>query len=147
MTGTRPKLAVTAHQWRISPVFDVSARIDLFEFSAGRALPAGTLDVSEVTLVQRLALMQSNGVDTLICGAITGYARALLAAAGVEVIPWICGPVDDVLEAYLTNTLGGSDWMMPGCGNQQFRRGLGRHRRGQGRRGANGPGGPAGRRL
>jgi len=144
MTGTRRKLAITAHQERISPVFDASARINLFEPGVGRALPAGTLDVSELTLAQRAALMQDHDVDTLICGAITGYARALLAAAGVRVIPWICGPVGGVLEAYLTDKLDASTWMMPGCGDQRFRAGRGQC---QHVRRRCGPGGPAGRRT
>ena len=126
MTGTRQKLAITSHQERISPVFDASARVDLFELTLDRAIPAGTLDVSELTPAQRAALIQESSVDTLICGAITGHAVSLLAAAGVGVIRWVCGPVDDVLEAYLTNTLDASDWMMPGCGDQRFHRGRGR---------------------
>ena len=142
MTGTTHKLAITSHQGRVSPVFDTSMRINVFDLTLGRAVSAGTLDVSELTPGQRAALVQRNDVNTLICGAITGYARALLAAAGVGVIPWICGPVDDVLEAYLTNTLDASDWMMPGCGgNQQFRRELGRCEHARRRCGQSGPAG------
>jgi len=40
----------------------------------------------------------------------------------VVVIPWVSGPVEGVLRAYLTKRLSDSRWRMPGC------RGRWRHR-------------------
>ena len=136
------KLGITAFNARVSPVFDASERLEVFEVNGDRLNPIGTALLGGGTLQGRIAQLREQGIDTLICGAITTYAQDLLIAAGIRVISWICGPVDDVLEAYLTNTLDASGWMMPGCDNRRSRRGRGRCRRA---RGHHGPSGPAGR--
>ena len=38
----------------------------------------------------------------------------MLATKGVEVIPHICGPVEDVLRAYVSGHLTGQAFLMPG---------------------------------
>jgi len=44
------------------------------------------------------------------------------------VIPWMSGPVDEVLAAHLAGSLGATRFMMPGRGGQHGRR----HRGGRG---------------
>lgn len=56
------------------------------------------------------------GATFLICGAICGCTRNDLEQAGVKVIPWIRGMIDEILEAYKLNRL--EDYMMPGCGGR-----------------------------
>jgi hypothetical protein len=39
----------------------------------------------------------------------------MLSAGGINVIPWISGPAEDVLKAYLNGDLFHSRFLMPGC--------------------------------
>ena len=115
MASHAEKVGITAHLGRVSPVFDASEQIEVFDLSSGRAVPMGSLSLPQLTVQQRATLVRENGVSTLICGAVSGYAHDLLASGGVRVIPWICGPVDGVLDAYLTGALAEPSWLMPGC--------------------------------
>ncbi len=130
MNGEPTKLAISAHLGRVAPLFDASQQVELFDLDQGTATPTGTVTMPGPTPQQRAAALHEQGVSTLICGAISGYVHQVLAAAGIQVIPWICGPVGAVLNAYLTNTLAGPAWMAPGRGRGGFGRGL-RRRRGR----------------
>ena len=70
------------------------------------------------------------GVDTLICGAISMPLEALLTSANVRVLGRACGPVEEVLQAFMTGRLADDAFLMPGCCG---RRGRARNRRRGGR--------------
>lgn len=55
------------------------------------------------------------GVNTLICGAISRPLETLLTSADVRVIPHACGPVEEVVRAFLTGRLVEDAFLMPGC--------------------------------
>jgi len=40
------------------------------------------------------------GVDTLICGAISRPLAYMVTTAGINLIAWISGQVEDVLQAF-----------------------------------------------
>jgi len=42
-------------------------------------------------------------------------------ASGINIIPWISGPTEDVLEAYLQGTLSHPNFLMPGCKKNRLR--------------------------
>ena len=82
---------------------------------------------------QKAGRLESLGVDVLICGAISRSLASQVAASGIEVLPYVLGPVDEILKAYLIGQLGQSKFAMP-CSwpgaREGFRRGR-RCRRGQ----------------
>jgi len=45
------------------------------------------------------------GVRTVLCGALSQSLARSLGQAGIEVIPYVSGPVDDVVAAYLCDRL------------------------------------------
>ena len=144
MTEQLGRLAVTAHRGRVSPLFDASQELKLFDLSESGAAPSGTLALSGLLPPQRLTALRGSGVGTLICGAITGYTYNLLSAGGIRVIPWVCGPVEGVVDAYRRHTLAEPAWRMPGCRRGRFGR-CGRGRGGPGPRRRSGGGlGPDG---
>jgi predicted Fe-Mo cluster-binding NifX family protein len=64
---------------------------------------------------QRARRLTELEVNVLICGAISRPLAEMVSASGVVVIPWVSGPVEGVLRAYLTKRLSDSRWRMPGC--------------------------------
>jgi predicted Fe-Mo cluster-binding NifX family protein len=62
------------------------------------------------------------GVDVVVCGAISQPFEAALSAAGIEVIGFVCGPLEEVVSAALNGTLGDARFLMPGfAGPRRFR--------------------------
>jgi predicted Fe-Mo cluster-binding NifX family protein len=69
-------------------------------------------------LSARAAELRRYGVDLLICGAISAQLQFRIVAAGIQVIPFLCGPVDEVLDAYLNDRLARRAFAMPGFQRQ-----------------------------
>lgn len=125
------KVGITVWGKRISPVFDAARTLLI-------------VDIDDKTIVDRqffqlwpervegveLQLAQS-GVNVLICGAISQEPAAQIEALGIQLIPFIAGRAEQVLEWYAKGSPI-TGYQMPGCGNN----GLGKGRRcGCGRRG------------
>lgn len=49
--------------------------------------------------------LKENGTETLICGGLGSGARELIAEAGISLIPGAAGECDNVVKAFLTQTL------------------------------------------
>ncbi|MEF2229592.1 MAG: hypothetical protein V3571_01560 [Pseudodesulfovibrio sp.] len=63
--------------------------------------------------MDRTSAILACGVSYLLCGAICTETRARLERAGVGVVPWLTGSVDQAVDAFRTDAL--SALAMPGC--------------------------------
>ena len=108
-------IAIPNCQGRVSPVFDVAARLVLVRFERRKEM-----ERKDVMLVDRNpqgiahSLVELR-VGVLICGAVSQLLHAALNKGGVRVIPDICGELDAVLQAYQAGTLDAPEFQMPGC--------------------------------
>jgi len=129
------RVAIPTWFGTISPLLDVARRLLLVDVEAGREIRRREESLSEMDLAGRSMHIARLGVDVLICGAISRPLEMMLASAGMEVIPHTCGPVEDVLRAYLSGELTDQAYLMPGCCRRGRRmRVRGRHGRHAGRR-------------
>ena len=126
--STPMKVAVPDWQGRVSPVFDVAEQILLVDVDDedGNRQVESLGSTGPHQRAQRLAEL---GVKVLVCGAISWPLEALLASSGIQVIPLVCGEVEEVVQAFRDGTLEDERFAMPGCcrKRRQVRR---RHRRG-----------------
>lgn len=117
------RVAIAVWNDRVSPVFDTSSRLLLVDVEQETEQVRRTVEVGTDSFpTQRARRLAELGVNVLICGAISRMLAGFVSAAGVIVIPWVSGPVEGVLRAYLMKRLSDSRWRMPGC------RGRWRHR-------------------
>ena len=109
------KIAVTIWNDRIAPVFDVARDIRLVEVIDGRMLdPQEDILTGELPVQKALRLVEL-GVETLICGAISRPAGAMIASYGIQVVPFVAGNPEAVIMAWLKGGLTEEVFMMPGC--------------------------------
>jgi len=125
------RIAVPIFDGRISPVFDAARRLVLVDIENGREVRRTEQVVEETDLGPRVSRIAALGANVLICGAISRPLEAMLFSAGVEVIPQVCGPWENVLRVFLSGQLTEQAFMMPGC--------CGRRRRFRGGRRGAGP--------
>lgn len=127
-------VAIPVWQGRVSPVFDVAGQLLLVELDDGRELGRRCEPLPDESPEQRAGRLAELGVQTLICGAISRPLEALLGVGRVEVVPRVCGDVEEVLRAFTAGALEDGRFAMPGCcgQNRGWRRGRGRCRRGHG---------------
>jgi predicted Fe-Mo cluster-binding NifX family protein len=123
------KIAIPYWQGRISPVFDEATRLVLVETGHGREVRRETQTLTCFDPWERAREIRLLGTQVLICGAISRPLEMALHGAGITVIARICGPVEEVLAAFVNGRLENDAYRMPGCGR---RRGS-RLRRRQGR--------------
>jgi len=131
-------VAIPVWQERVSPVFDTARSLLLVRVADGRELERKTINLVESWPPLRVARMRELGVDVLVCGAISQPLARLCQAAGVRLVPWVTGMVDEVLVELLAGRLPAPEFTMPGCCGGRRRRGraagpAGRRRGGGGR--------------
>ncbi|MGC9293412.1 MAG: NifB/NifX family molybdenum-iron cluster-binding protein [Acidobacteriaceae bacterium] len=114
------RIAIPQWQGRVSPVFDVAANLLLVDVEDGHEVRREERKLSGADPFARTAEFLRCGAETLLCGAISAPIAARVAAAGVQVVGFTCGKVDDVLRAYLNGGAAGRAFVMPGC--QRWRR-------------------------
>ena len=80
------------------------------------------IDLARVLPSQRAERLTTMGVDTLLCGGISGQLTSLIEKGGVQVVPWVAGEVNTVLEEFLTGNVTQTRFAMPGCNQEEGRK-------------------------
>ena len=127
MTSNDRIVALTVAQERISPVFDVAQTALIIEQAKSGELRRTLLDLSGLTLEDRLARLKNRGVNELVCGAMSKPALALAIEAFSEVHAFVAGDLETVIASWRDGRLDSPVFGMPGCGRP--RRCCGRTRR------------------
>ncbi len=102
-------------QGRIAPVFDVARNIRVLDIQRGSIVGQMDSTLFVESAAERSRLLVDMGIETLVCGAISRPLHATLSAAGLLVIPFISGNLDDVIDAWLHNRIHETSFAMPGC--------------------------------
>ncbi len=123
-------IAIPFWQGRVSPVFDVAGQVLLVEWNDVGERSRREEVLAEELPDRRAARLAEWGVTTLICCAVSQPLENLLAAHKIQVIPQVCGEVEEVLQAFRAGTLESERFAMPGCCRRRRGRGRGRCRRG-----------------
>jgi len=123
------KIAVPIYNNSVSNVFDFAHRLLLVEIENGKEANRSEVALESQLLPQRVGQLKSLGVDILVCGAISRVLANMVTASGIQLLPYVTGRVDNVLQAYLAGQLVKPEFTMPGCW-PGARKGFGRRRRG-----------------
>ena len=116
------KIVIPYSQGRISPVFDVAEHFYLIEVKDGGELSRRKFDFAGKGIFAKAQMLSELKADVVICGALSGIQENILRNAGIRLLTFICGEVEEVLEAFIQNNLATGAFQMPGC--------YGRRRRG-----------------
>jgi predicted Fe-Mo cluster-binding NifX family protein len=108
------RVAIPTWNRRISPVFDTTSRLLVVEVGEEGEYSRFETDISQQFLPSKTLRLKELGIDTLICGAISGQCAYMVTSAGIELIPWISGFVEEVLQAFLKGPPFNKRFLMPG---------------------------------
>jgi predicted Fe-Mo cluster-binding NifX family protein len=98
-------IAVPVFQNRISPLMDVSNRYIIYETEGGEIKQKIDISLNAEGEPQRVEKLKDIGVNTIICGAVSGYVAHIIGEKGMRLLPMIYGPIDEVIDRYLDNSL------------------------------------------
>jgi predicted Fe-Mo cluster-binding NifX family protein len=91
------RVAVPTWNGRVSPVFDVARHVLVVDIERGAVTRTSEQELGDGGRVEPLSAL---GVDVLICSAISWPLEAMLWVARIEVVSDICGPTDEIIDAY-----------------------------------------------
>ena len=112
---TKMRIAIPTSAGRISPVFDVARHFLFVDIENQREVRRTEACVEKPEPASQASRVAQRGADVLICGAISRPLETMLVAAGINVIPQTCGPVEDVLSAFVSGELTEEAFVTPGC--------------------------------
>lgn len=125
------KIAIAYHNNRVSPVFDESDKVLIIHIQNRREVKRVEAMLRSRNPFARAEEVSGLEIDVLICGAVSRGLEAALVAAGVRVVGFVCGYIDEILSAYVCKRFVDDRFFMPGCrGRQRRHRRRGRHGRG-----------------
>ena len=116
------KVALTVWENRISPLFDATRMLLIAEISDGEVISKHRLPLDCISPFARAATLEELGVVTLICGGVSEFFAKLIEARNIQIIPFVAGRVDDVIDAYLKDGLCHKKFRMPGCGGRPHKK-------------------------
>ena len=110
------KVALTEWQGRVSPVLDTARALVIANVDDGIPIVSHrdvfTSDVPQEMAAQLRAL----GVELLVCGAVSQSLAECIALAGIRIIPFVSGDIEEVLQAVTSRRIPAPAFSMPGCG-------------------------------
>jgi predicted Fe-Mo cluster-binding NifX family protein len=110
------RVAIPLWQGRVSPVFDEASRILLIDVFQNKEQQRKEEYLPDQNPFERARWLPKLGVDLLVCGMISQTQQAAISAAGIRIIPCICGSMEEVVAAILEDRVECSELRMPGCG-------------------------------
>jgi len=112
------KVALTAWEDRISPVFDSARKLLIAEIQNGEIVDR-RFETFIPDMFSRLpGALEDMGIDVLICGAISQIPARIIENSGVRLIPFVSGQVEEVLVSYANGAQIVPAFSMPGCGRR-----------------------------
>jgi predicted Fe-Mo cluster-binding NifX family protein len=108
------KVALPVWQGRVSSVFDFAHKLLVVEFERGREKARQEIILVEQSGPNRAATLKELGVGVLICGAISRPLAEMINGSGIQVLPFVSGPTEQIINAYETGRLGQPQYILPG---------------------------------
>jgi len=126
------KIAVPVWNDCVSTVLDFADCLLVADCDSGRVHNRFQVDLAGTSGAEKIVRLKNLGIHVLLCGAVSRPLERMIAAAGIEIIPFLRGHADAVIDAYLSGYLFEPGFMLPGCrrGGYGPGRGMGRGRHG-----------------
>ena len=126
----RTRLAIPVWDEQVSTTADFAGRLLVVDLDEGREVKREEMPWQDTAPVRRAQALKNRKVEVLLCGAISQPLAWFVARAGIHVIPFVAGPVDNVLAAYLCGRLADPRYLLPGSppgARRRWRHGRGFH--------------------
>ncbi|MBD3170242.1 MAG: hypothetical protein GF307_12220 [candidate division Zixibacteria bacterium] len=108
------KIAIPCRHNLVSPVLEEATEFIIVEMENSNYVNNARIDLNGKSPVQKLQYLVDTGVDMILCGAVSNSYINSITAKGLEVVAWLKGDVDEILQAYISGKLNGERFRMPG---------------------------------
>jgi predicted Fe-Mo cluster-binding NifX family protein len=108
------KVVLTVWENRISPVADSARQLLIVNVENRTIRRRHTVCFEVESVFYRARRLSDLEVEVFVCGAISDFFASLLEGYGIQLIPFTCGEAEEVLDAYLEDSLPCPRLMMTG---------------------------------
>jgi len=108
-------LAIPVWNNQLSTTFDFAGKLLIVEAEAGREIARKEVQLKDEAVEKKARRIRDLAVQVLLCGAVSHPLARAVSRVGIQVIPYVSGPVDNVLAAYLCGRLAEPRFLQPGC--------------------------------
>jgi len=122
------KIALSVFKDSISTVFDAADQLLILDTDGPNGNKRTMVQIGSTDRANRATHLKDQGIDVLICGAISRPLQASIAALGIDIHPFVRGSVDEVIAAYQSDHLGETAFSLPGCHDRGHGNGRGKER-------------------
>lgn len=124
MSKGTPILAIPVFRARVAPVLNWCSKMHIFRNAAMDAKCCEEIILLNMGAFDRLRIIREEGVQTLICGALSPDLLSYGENLGLNIIHGVAGDIGDVLQAYHAQNLDSPRFWLPGCqGPRSYRKG------------------------
>ena len=99
------KVAIPRMGETVAPCFEYCATMAIFTVEGGRVTDQIDFPLRSKEPLDRVRLLRDQGVETIICGGVQNIYEDVVRASGIQVISWVSGSVDHLLELYTRGQL------------------------------------------
>ena len=99
------RIAIPRMGEHVAPCLEYCATMSIFVLEGERVVEQIDFPLRSREPFDRLRLLREQQVDVIICGGLQEAYEAALSAYDWELISWVSGGVDDLLELYLRGQL------------------------------------------
>lgn len=107
-------ICIAGYQNRVATLLETATELRLYTVENADVVSSGMTAMPVAGPHALPAYLKSLGVEIVICGGLARAAQDGFEAMGVRIIPWVKGPIETVLDAYLAGTI--DQMIMPGRG-------------------------------
>lgn len=124
MSKGTPMLAIPVFRSRVAPVLNWCSKMQIFREEATDTKCCDEIVLLNMGAFDRLKIIHEEGVQTLICGALSPDLLSYGEKIGLNIIHGVAGEIGDVLQAYHAQKLDSPRFWLPGCrGPRTYRKG------------------------
>lgn len=117
------KTALTVWGKWISPVFDSAQTLLVVEIKDSAIVDRQLVPFDAENPSALAKMLKKQNVSVLICGAISEYPARVLENEALDLIPFISGDTDEVLDTLVQGNSVEPGFLMPGCRRRNLMRG------------------------
>ena len=99
------RVAIPVWCGQVSTVFDFARRLLVVDVDDARETDTSEFPFEEESLRARVRTLSRLGTEVLICGSISRDMATMVASNGIEIVPFVKGPVTEVLAAFLADEI------------------------------------------
>jgi len=93
------RVAFSIWKDRVSPLFDSAAHLLLVEPNSRGLQEKSLVNVDSLSMLQRIQMLKKWNLDLFVCGGITPSVLKAVRNQSIETVPFMCGRVDDLIQA------------------------------------------------